>query len=300
MDDARIAAELEVARMPPHELVALVYRLALRRPPEPDALSDAAGRLLAGTLSPAALLGDVVGSDEFARRRTLDDAVAFARWARGANERPRGLRAPASHDERAIEIPWALARYRGEAAVLDVGYAFAEPAWLAALTGAAPGDVTGVDLAEREVPGIRGVRADVRELPFADGAFDVAFCISTLEHVGLDNRRYGMEAARESGGRVAALRELRRVARRLLLSVPAGVEEDHGAFVQLPPEAWLRAFAEAGLDVVEHETYERTAGGWVSTEESPSVRYGSRGDGAAAVLCVELRPRRLLSRLRRG
>ncbi|MGE5690126.1 MAG: class I SAM-dependent methyltransferase [Pseudomonadota bacterium] len=293
MDDARIAAELEVAHMPADELVALVYRLALRRPPEPDALREAAERLGAGTLSPAALLGDVVGSAEFEHVRTLDDAVARARRARAAGERPRGLRAPASHDERAIEIPWALSRLRGEAAVLDVGYAFAEPAWLAALTSAAaPGAVVGVDLAEREVPGIRGVRADVRELPFADGAFDVAFCISTLEHVGLDNRRYGTDAARDEGGRAAALRELRRVARRVLVSVPAGVEEDHGAFVQLPPEAWLASFRDAGLEVVEHETYERTPSGWTSTDGSPAVAYGSRGDGAAAVLCAELGPRR--------
>jgi SAM-dependent methyltransferase len=299
VDDARIQAEIELAGTPPEDLVEHVYRLALRRPPEPGAAAAATARLREGTLSPAALLGDVVASTEFARLRALDDAVAFAAWARAADERPRNLKAPAELDERAIEIPWVLSRYRREPSVLDVGYAFAEPVWLAALTAATPGEVVGVDLAARNVPGVLSVRADVRALPFRNAEFDVAFCISTLEHVGLDNSGYGIGGERDGGGHAAALRELRRVSRRLLVTVPTGVEEDHGAFVQLPRDAWLASFGDGGFHVVEHETYERAAEGWRSTGGEPAVSYGSHGAGAAAVLCAELRPRRLrLPRLR--
>jgi SAM-dependent methyltransferase len=304
MEDARLRAELEVFRKSPEELVEHVYRLALRRAPEPEALAEAAARLRDGTLSAAALLADAVNGDEFRRLRVLDDALAHATWARRRGERPRELEAPAWLDERAIEIPWTLARYRGERRVLDVGYAFAEPAYLAALTQAAPGEVVGVDLAERAVPRVRSVRADVRELPFEDGAFEVALCISTLEHVGLDNTRYGVDGERDDEGRGRALGELGRVlgrGGRLLVTVPTGEREDHGAFVQLEPDAWLSSFAEAGLECVEHETYERTEDGWRSRSglAPAGLRYGSRGDGAAAVLCAELRPWTALARVRR-
>ena len=290
--------------MSPEELVEHVYRLALRRAPEPEALAEAAARLRDGTLSRAALLADAVGGEEFRRVRVLDDACANARWARRSGERPRELEAPSWLDERAIEIPWTLARYRGEPRVLDVGYAFAEPAYLVALTQAVPREVVGVDLAERAILGVRSVRADVRELPFEDGAFDVAFCISTLEHVGLDNARYGIDGERDEHGRGRALRELGRVlgrAGRLLVTVPTGEHEDHGTFVQLEPEGWLSSFAEVGLECVEHETYERSEDGWRSRPElAPGLRYGSRGDGAAAVLCAELRPWSALARVRRA
>src|SRR5205085_340655 len=81
------------------------------------------------------------------------------------------LEAPPGTDERAIEIPWALARVRPGDRVLDVGTANAEPAYLAALLARAS-HVVGVDLAQADVPGIRTVVADVRDLPFEDGAFD--------------------------------------------------------------------------------------------------------------------------------
>src|SRR5207244_11351814 len=155
--------------------------------------------------------------EEFGRVHALDGGLAFAAAERSKPRgvkgpaRPRELHAPAGLDERSIEIPWCLARYDGERRVLDVGYAFAEPAYLAGLTALGAAELTGVDLAEAEVPGLEAVVADVRELPFADSSFDLVFCISTLEHVGRDNEVYEVEAAREEQGDEAALRELRRV-----------------------------------------------------------------------------------------
>ena len=125
--------------------------------------------------------------------------------------------------------------------MLDVGYANALPAYLEALVAAAPGEVVGVDPIEAPVDGVRSVVGDLRALPFADGSFDVAFCISTIEHVGRDNRVYGVDEERDDTGIPSGLRELRRVARRILLTVPTGVEEDHGWFVQLPVSDVARA-----------------------------------------------------------
>lgn len=297
--DQRLAAELELAGTPDEELVERLFRLALRRPPDAEARTRALARLADGTLSRATLLHELVTAAEFERVRALDDAVALARWARAAGERPRELRAPPG-DERPVEIPWVLARYRGEPRVLDAGYAFAEPAYLAALTALGAQDLVGVDLAEAEVPGLRSVRADLRELPFGRRRFDVAFCISTLEHVGRDNTVYGLTAERDPEGMRAALKELRRVAARTLVTVPAGERQELDRQLQLEPAEWLRLFRGAGFLVFEHEVYELGPGGWEAAGafDPGGVRYGERGPGASAVLCAELHPATVRRRTR--
>jgi SAM-dependent methyltransferase len=300
-----LAAHLELHATDDAELVRRLYRLALRRDPDPESLDRAVGKLADGTLSRATLLRELVASAEFERVRLLDDAVAFAAWARAQGERPRELSAPPGTDERAIEIPWVLSRLRGDARVLDVGYAFAEPAYLVGLVEAVDGEPVGVDRAEREVPGLRGVVADVRDLPFERRSFDVALAISTLEHIGRDNTVYGLGDERDAGGPARALRELARVLTRggrLLVTVPVGEDEEHDWFVQREPEGWLALFAEGGFLVWEHEVYELGDDGWRSAAEfSPAgVRYGERGPGASAVLCAELHPATLGARLRLG
>lgn len=274
-----------------------VYRLALRRDPEPAALSAAVARLEGGALSRATLLRDVVTSEEFERVRAIDDGVALADWARRSGERPRTLVAPSSCDERAIEIPWTLARYRGESRVLDVGHALAGPAWAIGLAAAAaPVQVVGVDLSPTEIPLVRSVVADVRDLPFDDRSFDVAFCISTLEHVG-----------RNSGGEydtdgTAALCELRRVlgrGGRLLVTVPCGAAEEHEGFVQRPATWWLELFRAAGFSVFEHEVYVRGDHGWRAAEhDAEDLSYDVHRASAAGVLCTELRRPAALDRVR--
>jgi SAM-dependent methyltransferase len=263
---------------------------------------DTVARLGNGALSRATLAAELAASPEFAQVRALDDAVARAAHARRTGERPRHLTAPHG-DERPIEIAWTLARYRHERRVLDVGYANAEPAYLAALLAAAPAPPIGVDLADGDVPGFESVRADVRELPFRGGSIDVAFCISTLEHVGQDNRVYGAGHEHDPDAIAAALAELARVlarAGRLLVTVPTGADEEHEWFVQRAPERWAAFFETAGLAVHEQELYELTPGGWHSTERlTPDLRYGERGPGASAVLCAELRARGLRHALRR-
>ena len=155
------------------EYVEHVYRLLLRRDPLPEDRVRCASALAAGTLSRATLVHELATSEEFSRVRALDDAVARARDARVRDERPRELSAPPGTDERPIEIAWVLSRYRGEVRVLDVGSANAPPAYLAALGGLGAAGLVGVDLAPTELPGVRVVAADVRELPFPDDSFDV-------------------------------------------------------------------------------------------------------------------------------
>lgn len=77
------------------------------------------------------------------------------------------------------------------------------------LRALAPGlDVTGVDRVDR--PSYPGpfVKADATALPFADGAFDLAYCNSVLEHVA-------------PADRPALAREIVRVARSWWVQTPA-------------------------------------------------------------------------------
>jgi len=291
--DPTLAAWLEASS----DDVEALWLSVLRRPIEPEERQATAARLEAG-MSRAALLQELATSDEYERVRVLDDAVAWAAAQRRAAARPRNLEAPAGTDERPIEIPWCLARYAGEPRLLDVGYAYAEPAYLAGLVGLGAPELTGVDLAVAEVPGLRSVQADLRDLPFEDAAFDVAIAISTLEHVGRDNSQYGL-GAEEGDSLDAALRELRRVAERLLVTVPTGDGELLAEQAVFTPAEWVERFERAGFLVWEDELYELGVDGWRSvTELSPCLMYGDRGPGASAVLCAELRPSRISAKLR--
>jgi SAM-dependent methyltransferase len=287
--DDRLQAHLELAGLSDEEFVRRAYRFVLRRDPEPAALERAVPR--------ATLLRELVASEEFGRLETIDHAIAAAGDGRF-------LEAPPGTDERLIEIPWALARVQPGERVLDVGTANAEPAYVAALLGRGAAEIVGVDLAEADIPGIRTVLADARDLPFEDGAFDLVLCVSTLEHVGRDNRVYGATEEADPAGLTDALEELRRVLApdgRLAVTVPCGEAEDHGWFVQLEPDGWNDAFLAAGFRVDEEEIYGLGPEGWRTAPDfdPTGVRYG---DHASAVLCATLTPvsgaRRLARRAR--
>ena len=300
--DPRLREHLRVNEPADVEFVESAFGLVLRRPPDAEARERALAKLGEGLLSRASLLHELVTAPEFERVRQLDDVIAFARGARVRGERPRHLQAPPATDERLVEVPWVLSRLR-TGRVLEVGYAFAEPAYLAALAEAArsvaaPCELVGVDLADAEVPGFETVLADARSLPFPDGSFDQVLLVSTLEHIGADNEVYGLDAVADDSGRPAALRELRRVLRpsgSLLVTVPLGEPGDYGWFRQEDIRGWTRLFAGAGFFIEEQEAYELGADGWRAAPafDPAGVVYGTRGPAASAVLCAELSPHRL-------
>jgi SAM-dependent methyltransferase len=276
------------------DFVDRAWRLVLRREPDPETVE----RVERGEVSRARLIREMVESREFELVELLDDGLARARFERTRRGRPRELLAPPWSDERAIEIPWCLARYDGERRVLDIGSANAIPAYLEGLRDLRAPELVTVDLAQPA-----DVIADVRSLPFEDGSFDLALLVSTLEHVGLDNTVYGVDAARDADGQEAALRGLHRVLApdgRLLLSVPTGVRDDQGWQLQRAPLEWIDLFEDAGFVVFEDELYVRADAGWrtATLAEAESARYGSSALGAGAVLLAELRPARLREKVR--
>ena len=72
--------------------------------------------------------------------------------------------------------------------------------------------------------------------------------------------------------------------------MPLGEPGDHGWFRQEDEPGWTTLFAEAGFFVEEIEAYELTGEGWRAAPAfvADGVRYGERGPGASAVLCVDL------------
>lgn len=193
--------------------------------------------------------------------------------------------------ERVIEIPWVLRRVgalRGDR-VLDIGTAFS-PMIYKWLLVRLPQSVEAVDLAAADIPGIRSHLADVRSLPLDSDRFDVAICLSTLEHIGMDNAQY--RVASGGGGDVEALRELGRVARRVLVTVPAGADLDMGWQRQYTPSTFREAVRKAGLQVERLDVFAHDpVDGWKpAAEDSIGDRsYGEGAIAAAASICAELR-----------
>ena len=295
--DPRLTAELAAHETSDEEFVDASFRHILRRDSDEEARSRALAKLSDGTLSRATLIHELATSEESGRVRELDDAVALGLGGRARRERIRWLQAPAGTDERVVEIPWVLSRLRLSGRVLEVGYAFAETAYLGGLLRAGL-DLVGVDLASRDVDGMETVEADVRALPFDEHSFDQILLVSTLEHIGADNTVYGLEAENSAEARIEALRELRRVLRgdgSLLVTVPLGEPGDHGWFRQEDEKGWMAHFARAGFFVEEIEAYELQPEGWRAAPSfrPQGVRYGERGPAASAVLCADLSPGRL-------
>jgi SAM-dependent methyltransferase len=210
-------------------------------------------------------------------------------------------------DERVVEFPW-LFSHSMVGRVLDAGSTLNhvhildrlenhyEELHLVTLT---PEDVA---FPER---GISYIYGDLRDLPIRNDFYDIVISISTLEHVGMDNRQYGAYGGREPDPRAAvldAVRELKRVTRPgglFLATVPFGVPDDLG---------WLRIFDRRGIDdlvevlsprTVELRYYLYSLSGWqvADAEAASGARYKDPfadrsmaedlAPAARAVACIE-------------
>ena len=161
----------------------------------------------------------------------------------------------AGFDERAVEYPWVfhrMAALRGTAErVLDMGSVMNFPRVLAWWRAAKNPPLSIVTLAyEGHAHVSQDVRyefGDMRRLPYRDEWFSVVLCLSTMEHVGMDNAGYGAAAAAvaksvdPASETALAMAELRRVTKpggSLLISVPFGKRANRG---------WFRVYDEADM-----------------------------------------------------
>lgn len=214
-------------------------------------------------------------------------------------------------DERVIEYPWLFSRLPPrEGVLLDAGSVLNHADIIRHPTLAAKA-ITVMTLAPEEKcfwqDGISYLYGDLRNTCFRDAYFDWIVCLSTLEHIGLDNSRfYGAEppGSDENDSFQAAIAELARLLKpggSLYLSVPFGKAADHG---------WLQVFDSSMLDqVVERfepsssteDIFIAASDGWRPSDrgEAAVARYfdrhasndlGSTVPAAAeAVACLELR-----------
>ena len=123
------------------------------------------------------------------------------------------------------------------------------------------------------------VTADLRKLPFEDGSFETIVCVSTLDHVGMDNSAYGAKDTRSddpgSRGRRCRGRASSRASARwpVLVTVPYGRPEDHGwcrQFDEPGVRRIARAFGEGDTEV---RVYAHSRGGW--NRSSPGRASGA-------------------------
>jgi glycosyltransferase involved in cell wall biosynthesis/SAM-dependent methyltransferase len=279
--------------------VDLLYRTVLRRPAETEALRHAHAELaFGGKLTRAGMARRLFTSREFQEVLTVEQILRERAHSSHPFTIPAGEHLPAPNTtERVVEIPWTLSRYEGEQRVLDLGYAFASGVYLSALLDMGIPALHGLDIAVLSVPGMHRVAADARVLPYRDRSFDLVLCVSTIEHLGLDNTRYGLPFEQRDPG--APLRSLKEIARvlapggRLVLSIPFGRREERGWMFQHDADSWEELVGGSPLTVVEQETFRLDAEGWGRVNDLRAMgllSYGDEAPAAKGVLCAVLTP----------
>lgn len=178
------------------------------------------------------------------RQQSLDEAIhdeALLERFRTGSALPEGY--GYRLDARIIEIPWTFSRVnKGPGRFLDAGSAFNYDFTLLSPT-LEDQKITIVTLSPEGEAfwqlGVSYVFGDLRQLDFRDELFDIVACISTIEHVGMDNSLYaGDEDIARRGDPsefLLAVSELRRVLKprgKLLITFPFGRYENHGWFQQ--------------------------------------------------------------------
>ncbi|MFN0060469.1 MAG: class I SAM-dependent methyltransferase [Planctomycetota bacterium] len=139
-----------------------------------------------------------------------------------------------------IELPLALecSRLSEPGKVLDAGCSLNHADLLPAMGPIQARLVHFTISAEREPVCIDSdkvsyVFGDLRSIDFKDGTFDRIVCVSTIEHVGLDNTVYGGPRDHDPASWITAYRELLRVLApggQMLITFPHGAAKNHGWF----------------------------------------------------------------------
>ena len=189
--------------------------------------------------------------EEFIQKAIEDPA--FNRDIREGKQLPEGY--GYRLDERCLEIPWVLANLGTQSGrLLDAGSSL-NFEYILKSAAISKLKTTIITLAPEEFSfpnlGVSYVYDDLRNLPFKDDWFDNICCISTIEHVGMDNSLYTGDKENEgivrdndhhskkTRGLKQGISELKRILKPggiLYISFPFGKYEDHEFFQQFDAE----------------------------------------------------------------
>jgi glycosyltransferase involved in cell wall biosynthesis/SAM-dependent methyltransferase len=237
---------------------------------------------------------------------TLLDDVSMLRLFAAGTDLPPGF--AVGFDERVVEYPWLFAQRLG-GRTLDAGSVLNHAHVLERFRPLVSELVIATLVPEEPVlehSDVRYEAADLRAMPYEDGSFDSVVCVSTLEHVGLDNSLYGSDEPRAEDPHaesLRAVRELRRVTKpggRILMTMPYGVAEDLKWVRQVDREE-VEAIVDAARPCearIEVYRYDRTGWQRSTLEEAADARYrdftadptpvSDLAAAARAVVCIAL------------
>lgn len=217
---------------------------------------------------------------------------------------PESVRLPKDYgkgmNERVVEILIARLTCQPGRRVLDIGNSNATNAHLRmvkTLQGSI--DITGIDI----VPAndvVRSIYArskvgNIVKTDFHEGSFDLIWCISALEHFGMDNSIYTKDFALDKEMDMRALEEMMRILRTggtLYISVPFGKLEDHGWHRNYDNGRWQKLLAIARPAARIDELYFKYSDerGWsvATSEELSCTGYLDHHNSGASGLAVAL------------
>jgi SAM-dependent methyltransferase len=200
--------------------------------------------------------------------------------------------------ERVVELLIARLSYRAGLSVLDVGHAYATRAHLHMLRSLPePRHLTGIDIAPPSYDTTpyyqRSISADIIASGIADDNFDLIWCISALEHFGMDNSMYTARFNQAAGQDARALGEMVRIlapAGTLVVTVPYGRYEDHRTMKNYDAQRWQALLETIRSKARIREMYFRhTFGaGWAQAEcqELRYVGYYDQANAGAGAIAI--------------
>lgn len=245
---------------------------------------------------------------EVAIRRALGEKELLKAFADG-EELPRNF--GIGLDERIVEYAWLISRLRPEAGrLLDAGSCLNHKFLLSHEPLCNRSIVCYTLAPERYIcgrPNVSYVYGDLRSTILADRAFAEIACISTLEHVGMDNTRFYCrdEQFRESDEQayLGVVRELGRLVSdrgRIYITVPFGRYGNHGWFQQFDAQM-VRSVCQAVSASATVDVFRYKRDGWQRStlEDSAECEYfdihakprrkqQDLAAAARAVACIQL------------
>lgn len=222
--------------------------------------------------------GRVPWSEGYSRYRNAVIEETVSQASALANFGPGGV-LPAGYgvklDERCIEIPWIFSRYPAAAgAILDAGCAYLKFDSIRRRLDPST-SVTLLTLDKRDMAFpvaakvVHRLEADMRDVPLERQTFDAITCVSTLEHVGMDNTQlytaddsYREQSDRDYLKALTELAGLLKLGGDLFVTVPYGARKNHGWLQVFDPGMLDSMIAVPGVALVEEAIYQHRATGW--------------------------------------